>query len=89
MAGIKIKPALKSGEKFTGQVVEVMDSDGETANVIFETKDKKRIKMPFPTDVADTINEDHNGMFGGDIITVSRNGEEYDIEERDAWPEEK
>ncbi len=81
MSGIRMKNALKPGESFTGLVSEVTET-----SVVFEMQEGSRIKIPFPENVLEEINDDHNSVFGGDIITVSREGEEYVITEHEEWP---
>lgn len=85
MAGIILRSALKDGEKFTGRVVDVTET-----MVIFETKDGKKVKLPLPEDVRNEINDSHNHLLDdGDIITITRKGDDFEIEELDEWPKEK
>jgi hypothetical protein len=84
MAGIILKPSLKSGESFTGKVDDVTET-----TCIFVLENGKKVKIPFSPEVLESINEDHNSVMGGNIITITRNGEEFEIEEHDEWPKAK
>lgn len=76
MGGIIIKKPLKNGESITGKVCDVFEE-----TVALELADGKKVKLPLPKEVLETINNDHNGMFEGDTIKISLKDEEYEIEE--------
>lgn len=77
MAGIKVRKPLAVNESITGTVVEVTETC-----VILEQDDNKKIKLPLAETVLDEINENHNGLFGGDKIKITRGeNDEYEIEE--------
>lgn len=81
MAGIIVKKPLADKETVIGKVVEVLET-----SVILEYSDGKKGKHIFPAEVLETINEDHNGFFGGDIIKITLNAGEYEIEEIEEFP---
>ena len=76
-----IKSKMKSGNKVTGQVVQIFEG-----SVVLEGKDEKRIKIPVPKEVTEQIDSDYDG----EIITLSINDDgDYSIEHHDDFPDEK
>ena len=76
-----VKNPLKDKESFIGRVSDVLET-----SVVLEDANEKKYKLLLPKEVLEAINDDHNGMFGGDIIKITNNAGEYEIEELEEFP---
>lgn len=83
MAGIRVKERMRKGEKIIGRV----DSVGETTvSLELDENGDKKIKLPLPESVLETLNDDYDGSIVEIHFTESG---EYEIEEKEDFPKAK